>query len=149
MENINANVTAEGSVTKEYKFDTEYFLKYLMSYDWDCTAFVVYHPNKEVAANFLRFLGTYFPQIKDRKEAIICDRDQFYNICSNAERGLLNFGQVNYYYWNSNIQRASLNKKIFWVNLLSLEIVSQKHFEDISFWKLFGSVVKEYGKNHF
>lgn len=144
----NAELVCEDNTTKDYSLDMEHFLRYLMMYKWDCDAFVVYHPNKDVANQFLRFIGTFFPQIKDRKEVVIDNLEQFNSLSVNVGHELLNYGEAHYYRRNVSNGSASV-KRLLWVNLISIEGYSKKIFKDISFWKTYGRLVREYGKNHF
>lgn len=148
MEKENAVATVENDQIRDYNLDMENFLKYLMVYEWDCDAFLVYHPDKEVANQFLRFIGTYFPQIKDRKELVLTDTDQFFGLSSGIRHEFLNYGDIHYY--KRNVSNGSVVlKRVMWVNLLSIEGYSKKLFKDISFWRAYGKMVREYGKNHF
>ena len=140
---------AEGiGEVREINLDMKNLLDYLKSYNWDCDVFVVYHPDEQVSKNFLRFIGTFFPQLKDKKELYQTDRDQFFGLSANLCREVLNYGHIDYYRRNPKDDSSKLIR-IMWVNLLSVEGYSKKLFKDISFWQAYGKLVREYGKNHF
>ncbi len=137
MEKNYANVATESSITQDYKFDMNYLLNHLKSYDWSCTSFVVYHPNKEIAETFLNFIEDKFPQVMGKRRAILNDRDQF----DFGRTELLNFGQVNYYLKTNDGNKES--RKIFWIDLLNVEVNSKKHFDEISLWRAYGKAVED------
>ena len=148
MEQIINAEAAESSTIKEINLDMNNFLNYLMSDVWDIDTFVVYHSDKDVAKEFLRFLGTFFPQIMDKEQKFASSFDVLCDLGASVRTEILNYGRIDHYKRYADTGKMTLNR-IMWVNLPSIEKCSHKDFKEISFWKEYGKLVRNYGRDHF
>lgn len=149
MKENNAMVI-ENNPIKDINLDMNNLLNYLMTNtNWDFQAMVIYHPNKVVAENFLKFLGTFFPQVLEKKQIVVTSMDDLRKLSDGISREILNYGHVSRYQYNPQQKEYTGVKHYMWIDLKSVEQYSGKQFADLSFWAQYGKLVREYGREHF
>ena len=103
-----------------------------------CDGIVLFSQNKALGDTFMRFLGTFIPEVKNMAYKVYNDRKQGHVNPTD----LLNYGKKVFMFFNKD-NDSLLSRTYCWIDLNGFELCEEQKFDDISFWKKFGDIFRK------
>ena len=140
----NEKIMSTTNTVETVDFNAQLCIKNFLSLhctsEWlaQCDGIVLFSQNKALGDTFMRFLGTFIPEVKNVAYKVYNSRTEGHVNPTD----LLNYGKKVFMFFDKDYN-SLLSRTYCWIDLNGFELCEEQKFDDISFWKKFGDIFRK------